>query len=145
MSEEVMEGNVATLEEPLAGAREEAAGKGDNLSADSFAQQLLGGMDKEEPTPSEEGGAVDEATAIGNREVERNTEEIESGGAEADGESGGDLLAKYGIDLDSLSEGEMNALGQAIGGRAVSRFGELNRGARKRATSPMATFLLNTA
>tara|TARA_R110002012_G_scaffold50551_3_gene130705 strand:+ start:3084 stop:4226 length:1143 start_codon:yes stop_codon:yes gene_type:complete len=138
MSEENGQGDVATLEEPLVGLREEATGKGDNLTADNFAQQLLGEIGKEEPTPNEDNSAVDEAAAVENREVERNTEAIESGGAETGDESNGDLLAKYGIDLDSLSESEIDALGQAIGGRAVSRFGELTR-KRKEAEERAAT------
>jgi len=127
MDENNTEGDVATLEEPLVEAREEAMDKGDNLSADGFAQRLLGDLDKEEPKPGEETDAVDEATVGENREDNRNLDEDEAGVAETGDEAGTDLLAKHGIDLDSMNESEIDALGRAIGGRAVSRFGELTR------------------
>lgn len=127
MSEDNEEGNVATLDEPLVEAREEAAEQDDNLSADGFAQRLLADVGKEESEPGEEVDAVDEATVEGNRGDERKLDESEAGEAETDDGSGSDLLAKYGIDLDSLNETEIDALGRAIGGRAVSRFGELTR------------------
>ena len=127
MSEDNTEGNVATLEEPLVEAREEAMDQGDNLSADGFAQRLLADLGKEEPKPDEEGDSAGESAVEENRGDERNLEEEETGEAEAGDEAGTDLLAKYGIDLGSMSEPEIDALGRAIGGRAVSRFGELTR------------------
>ena len=116
MSEENGQGNVATLEEPLVEAREQAMDKGDNLSADGFAQRLLGDLDKEEPKSGEETDAVDEATVGENRENNENPEEVEAGDTETGDEAGTDLLAKYGIDLDSMSEAEIDQLGRAIGG-----------------------------
>ena len=127
MSEENGQGNVATLEEPLVEAREQAMDKGDNLSTDGFAQRLLGDLDKEEPKSGEETDAVDEATVGENRENNENPEEVEAGDTETGDEAGTDLLAKYGIDLGSMNEAEIDQLGRAIGGRAVSRFGELTR------------------
>lgn len=104
-----------------------------NMSVDDWAHQRLGQLSEalegvelptqEEPTgepeqPEEETGTQEETQVEDNSEEPQSTEEL----SEADAQ---DVLSQ--VDLDNISEEELNELAEKLGSRALTRFGELTR------------------
>jgi hypothetical protein len=112
-------------------ANNETQGEG-NLSMAEFADQLLKRKEMPEeaqPEPTEEIEEPAEETAEPTYVLTENTESAEEEQVEEEESSPpaepSDVLSKFNIDLDNLSEEESRDLAKALNASAVKRFGRL--------------------
>ena len=112
-------------------ANNETQGEG-NLSMAEFADQLLKRKEEPEeaqPEPTEEIEEPAEETAEPTDVLTENTESAEEEQVEEEESSPpaepSDVLSKFNIDLDNLSEEESRDLAKALNASAVKRFGRL--------------------
>ena len=112
-------------------ANNETQGEG-NLSMAEFADQLLKRKEQPEeaqPVPTEEIEEPAEETAEPTDILTENTESAEEEQVEEEESSppaeASDVLSKFNIDLDNLSEEESRDLAKALNASAVKRFGRL--------------------
>ena len=107
-----------------------------NVSVAEFADQLLRNKQRNDPEPEASTEETEQSTeeAVDSTEV---TEDIQSAeDAEDEDDSSpppqtSDVLSKFNIDLDSLSEDESRDLAKALNASAVKRFGTLTRQKRE--------------
>jgi hypothetical protein len=102
-----------------------------NLSMAEFADQLLKGKQPQEELPelTEETDEPAEETAEPTDVLEENSQSVEEEQVEEEESSPpaepSDVLSKFNIDLDNLSEDESRDLAKALNASAVKRFGRL--------------------
>jgi hypothetical protein len=102
-----------------------------NLSMAEFADQLLKSKQPQEELPelTEETDEPAEETAEPTDVLEENSQSVEEEQVEEEESSPpaepSDVLSKFGIDLDNLSEDESRDLAKALNASAVKRFGRL--------------------
>lgn len=94
-----------------------------NISVTDFANRRLGEMTPKTEQPEEESEPVaDESSEENSEEAIEETQEAESENSEVDLNSE-DVLSQ--IDLDTMSEEELQELSEKLGSKAVARFGAL--------------------
>ena len=94
-----------------------------NISVTDFANRRLGEMTPKTEQPEEESKPVaDESVEENSEEAIEETQEAESENSEVDLNSE-DVLSQ--IDLDTMSEEELQELSEKLGSKAVARFGAL--------------------
>jgi hypothetical protein len=94
-----------------------------NISVTDFANRRLGEMTPKTEQPEEESKPVaDESVEENSEEAVEETQEAESENSEVDLNSE-DVLSQ--IDLDTMSEEELQELSEKLGSKAVARFGAL--------------------
>ena len=103
-----------------------------NLSMAEFADQLLKGKQPQEELPelTEETDEPAEETAEPTDVLEENSQSVEEEQVEEEessppAEPSENVLSKFNIDLDNLSEDESRDLAKALNASAVKRFGRL--------------------
>ena len=122
MTVESNEAEVATSENAESS---ETPGEG-NLTMAELASNLLKNKTKEEPPePTEEESESPEQAGVEEESEEQSVEEQEESEQTEPPAEPSDVLSKFNIDLESLSEGESRDLAKALNASAVKRFGRL--------------------
>jgi len=122
MTVESNEAEVATSENAESS---ETPGEG-NLTMAELASNLLKNKTKEEPPePTEEESESPEQAGVEEESEEQSVEEQEESEQTEPPAEPSDVLSKYNIDLDSLSEDETKELAKSLHLSAVKRFGDL--------------------
>ena len=122
MTVESNEAEVATSENAESS---ETPGEG-NLTMAELASNLLKNKTKEEPPePTEEELESPEQAGVEEESEEQSVEEQEESEQTEPPAEPSDVLSKYNIDLDSLSEDETKELAKSLHLSAVKRFGDL--------------------
>lgn len=121
MSEEITTGDV----EPAQNTTEET-----NMTVSQFANRRAGLMGQGQETEADESQENTEEVS----EVEEEAQEVDESTEEVSEEN---VLSQ--LDIDNLSEGELQELAEKLGSRAVARFGEMT--ARRKAAEERANEL----
>lgn len=121
MSEEITTGDV----EPVENTTEQT-----NMTVSQFANRRAGLMGQGQETEADESQENTEEVS----EVEEEAQEVDESTEEVSEEN---VLSQ--LDIDNLSEGELQELAEKLGSRAVARFGEMT--ARRKAAEERANEL----
>lgn len=109
MSEEIITENAQAVTEEATQS---------NISASDFVQRRLGALKEQETPAQEEAPVVEESTEEVEQPVDESTTEVPTSEEETS-----DVLSQ--LDLDEMSEEELQELSEKLGSRAVARFGQL--------------------